>query len=73
MDFNHIVSDHPYPPTYDEWKEYYKNELDSMFIIFENEFKEELDINIEVFNKFCKFMYNNSSKKLNEDPRQDCI
>lgn len=63
MEFNHIVNDHPYPPTYDEWKESYIHELNYMFKIFENEFKEELDINIEVFEQFCKFVFNNSSKK----------
>ena len=62
MEFNHIVKDNPYP-EYDEWKETYIDELSYMFKIFDNEFKEELDINIEVFEQFCKFVFNNSSKK----------
>ena len=66
MESTHVVTEHPYP-SYEEWIKTYQNELKSMFTLFENEFKEEFNINIEVFNKFCKFIYKHSSKETEDE------
>ena len=62
MDQNQLNFNHPYP-NYDEWKEYHKKDLENLFYSFENEFKDVIDTNIEVFNIFCELVFDNSTKK----------
>ena len=57
LNFNHPSA------NYDEWKEYHKKDLKNLFYSFENEFKDVIDTNIEVFNIFCELVFENSTKK----------
>ena len=62
MDRTHVLINYPYS-NYEIWKENHCDELFQMFEEFDNRFKDVLDINKEVFDLYCQFIFNNSTGK----------
>jgi len=45
------------------WENNNRDHIEILFNVFYNEFKDEIPINKEIYNKFCLFLYKNSDEQ----------
>jgi len=67
---NYIPHSTPFLPNYEKWKTFYLSDLESMFdntaSILESRYDIDLSLNDsdKIFEKFCIFIFNSSSKHI---------
>ena len=65
---NYIPHNRPHCPDFKSWLNYYKDDIECLFEIFQNEFSNKFSDTPDLpFEKFAQFIFVNSSQHIKRD------